>query len=247
MRFWKLSHGWLSYSLIWYYTCVHWLFPLWFHFLVFSPLLGSHETALLVYLIWFSQIFILAKFHFSWCNCWTFAWLEFLISFFSGALVAVPPGMPTKKETSEVLHWWMAFVGMHIWVLLWFTCWSFLSIPPYWHPHRYCWEGLLLWIFPLRVSIPTCVNFPVLIVVFLLNIVQNTLLHLWRTSVVCWIVLGKTLLCLIFYPFFWGGCMTYGIWSVPLLFICTSQLIHVFLWCSIFWSIVNYYSCPLWV
>ena len=53
------------------------------------------------------------------------------------------------------------------------------------------------------------------------------MLHLWRTSVACWIVWGKTLLCLIFYPLFSWGFITYGICGVPLLVLCIKRLLHV--------------------
>ena len=53
------------------------------------------------------------------------------------------------------------------------------------------------------------------------------MLHLWRKSVACWIILVKTLLCLIFSLLLFWVCMPYKIFSVPLLVLCTRLILHV--------------------
>ena len=96
-------------------------------------------------------------------------------------------------------------------------------------------EGSIFWIFLLGLSMPPCVHFLVWLVGFLvlnsvvhkLNPVWHKFLHLCRTSLACWIVLKKALLCLIFSPLLFWGFMTYAIFSVPLMVLCTSRLIHV--------------------
>ena len=82
---------------------------------------------------------------------------------------------------------------------------------------------------------PPCVNFLVFLVGLLvmgsvlhkLNPVRHELLHMWRTFLACWIVCGETVLCLVLFPLFFWGCITYGIISVPFLVLCTSRLLHV--------------------
>ena len=44
---------------------------------------------------WFIGCY-LPNFHFSWCNCWIFAWLKLLIGVLLSALVGFSPGMPTR-------------------------------------------------------------------------------------------------------------------------------------------------------
>ena len=63
-------------------------------------------------------------------------------------------------------------------------------------------------------------------VVHKLNPARHEKLHLWKTYLACWIVLGETLLCQIFSPLLSWGYMPYGICSVPLMVRCTSRLIH---------------------
>ena len=95
--------------------------------------------------------------------------------------------------------------------------------------------GLLFWRFLLGSSMPPCVHFLVLIVVFLvlysvvhkLNPVWHEKLHLWKTSLACWIILLKTLLCQIFSLILSLGCMSYGICSVPFLVQCTSRILNL--------------------
>ena len=60
-----------------------------------------------------------------------------------------------------------------------------------------------------------------------LNTVSHERLHIWKTSLACWIVLGETLPWRIFFPLLYWGCMHNGICSVPLLFCYTSRLLHV--------------------
>ena len=107
---------------------------------------------------------------------------------------------------------WLLLGYIFIWFFLVHLLEFFLVWPPYWHPWRYWWGGLLLWIFPLGISMPYCVHFLVLLVKLLvldyvlnkLNPVWHELLHLWRTFFECWIVWRKTLLCMIFFPLFVG-------------------------------------------
>ena len=95
--------------------------------------------------------------------------------------------------------------------------------------------GLLFWIFPLGISMPPCVNFLVWLldllvldyVVHKLNIVRHQFLYLWRKFVAYWTVLGRNLLCLILFTLLFWGCMPYGIYSVPLMVLCTGHIIRV--------------------
>ena len=108
-------------------------------------------------------------------------------------------------------------------------------MPPWLAPSEVLLEVLLIWIFSLGISMPPCDNFLVCLVVFLvpdyalhkLNPVRHELLHLWRTFLACWFILGKTLLCLILLPLLFLGCMPYGICRVPFVILCTSLLLHV--------------------
>ena len=82
---------------------------------------------------------------------------------------------------------------------------------------------------------PPCVHLLVLLVVLLviysvvhkLNTMSHEMFHLWRISVACWIVLGKTLMCLILFPLLFWVCIPYVIFSVPLMVLCTSRFLHV--------------------
>ena len=111
-----------------------------------------------------------------------------------------------------------------------------LGIPPWLAPSVILMGGLLFWIFPLGLSMPPSAIFLVWLVGLLvlyyvvhkLNPVRHDLLHLWRKFVACWIVLGKTLLCLIFSLILFLGCIPYGICSFPFLVLCIRRLLHVF-------------------
>ena len=94
--------------------------------LVFSPLLGSHGADNLMYPIFSPQFPVLANFHFSWCNCWIFAWLIILI-FFAGCTCWRSYGYESTIVTlrgSALVNGfdWDAYL---IWVISWFTSWSF--------------------------------------------------------------------------------------------------------------------------
>ena len=60
-----------------------------------------------------------------------------------------------------------------------------------------------------------------------LNPLRHAKLHLWKTYVACLIVLGKTLLCLIFSLLLYWIYMHYCICNVLLLVLCTIYLLHV--------------------
>ena len=108
-------------------------------------------------------------------------------------------------------------------------------MPPWLVPSGVRLGGSIFWIFLLGSSMPPCVHFIFLLVVFIVldsvvnksNPVWHEMLHLWRTSMACWVVLGKTLLCLIFSSLLSWGCMPYVICSVPLLVLCTICILHV--------------------
>ena len=108
-------------------------------------------------------------------------------------------------------------------------------MPIDYHPRRYYLGGVIFILFPPGSSMPLCVHFLVWLVNFLvldslvhkLNTVQHEMLHLWRTSVACWIVLVKPLLCLIFSPILSWKRMPYGIFSVPFMVLFTIRLIYV--------------------
>ena len=131
----------------------------------------------------------------------------------------------------------MALIGMQLPFALFLgsPVGVFLGMPPWLAPSEVLMGGLLLWIFLLGTSMPPCVNFLVLLVVLMfmdsivhkLNPVRHELLHLWRTFVACSIVLGKTILCLIFFTLLFWGCMHYGICSVSLMVLCTIRLLRV--------------------
>ena len=127
MHFWKLSHGWLSLWLTRYYTFVCRFFPLWYQFLVLPPLLGSSGVALLMYPLLFFQFSLLVIFFFSWCNCWIFAWLEFLIGFLDGCTgwgysVYVSTIVTLRGSALANRFDWDA---IFIWDVSWFSCLSF--------------------------------------------------------------------------------------------------------------------------
>ena len=106
---------------------------------------------------------------------------------------------------------------------------------PWLTPSQVLLGGLLFWIFPLGISMLSCVDCLILLVRFLvlysiahkLNPVQHELLHLWRKCLAWWIVAGKILLCLIFVLLLFLGCMPYEIYSFTLLVLCNSRIIHV--------------------
>ena len=94
-----------------------------------------------------------------------------------------------------------------------------------------------------------CVNLLVWLVGFLvldyvlhkLNPVRHEILHLWRESLACWIVLGKTLLCLILFLFLYWGCITHWIHSVSFLVLCTSRIlhmVHMMMDCLAYWECI---------
>ena len=60
-----------------------------------------------------------------------------------------------------------------------------------------------------------------------LSLVRHELLHMWRTFLACWDVWGGTLLYIIFLPLLFWGCISYGIYSVPFLVLCTIRLLCV--------------------
>ena len=64
-------------------------------------------------------------------------------------------------------------------------------------------------------------------VVHILDLVRHDKLHPWKTSVAYEIFWGKMLLCLIFVLLLSWGCMLCDTYSVPLLVLCTSHLLHV--------------------
>ena len=129
---------------------------------------------------------------------------------------------------SEILHWWMDFIGMQFsfGFFIGSSVGDFLLCPPDWHPQRYCWGGggVPFWIFALEISMPPCLYFLVWLVGFWC---WYEFLHLCRTFVVCWVVLGETLMCMIFFPLLFLGCMSYCICSVLYLVLCTIHILHV--------------------
>ena len=84
---------------------------------------------------------------------------------------------------------------------------------------------------------PPCAHFLVCLVGFMvldpvvckLNHVQHEMLHLSKTYLACWIVLGKTLPCQILFPLLSWGCMPYVICNIPFLVLCTIPLLRVLL------------------
>ena len=182
-------------------------------------------------------ISVAGNFPFSWCNCWIFACLKILIISFAGCNCWVYSGYASIIGTikgSALLNGydWDAFF---IWVISWFTCWSFSWYAPLTGTLGGTAGGVVSWIFPLGISITPCVHLIVWTVVLLvldsviqkLNPMRHELLHMWRTFMACWNVLGKTLLCLILLTLLFWGCITYGICSVPFMVLCNRYLLHV--------------------
>ena len=95
---------------------------------------------------------------------------------------------------------------------------------------RYCWGGLIVWICTLGSSMSPCVHFLVWLVGLLvmnsvlhkLNPVRHEIFHLWNKYVSRWIVLVLIFSLLLYWRY-----MPDGIYSVPLLVICTRRLIHL--------------------
>ena len=146
-------------------------------------------------------------------------------------------GITLKYSPSEVLHRWLVLIGMHFsfGLFLGSTLWVSIGLPPWLAPSEVLLGGWIFWIFPLGSSMPPCDHFLVWIVVLLflyyvahkLNSVRNERLHIWKTSLLCWIILGETLLRQIFFLVLSWVCMYYGICSVPFLVRCTSFLLRV--------------------
>ena len=95
-------HGWLSWLLIWFYTCVCWVYPLWFQFLGFFPLLESHGLVLLMYSIWLFQ------FHFRPFPCFRVQPLKF---YFAQFFFGFPP-----IGVSLVMNYWLVLKVLHGWL-----------------------------------------------------------------------------------------------------------------------------------
>ena len=198
-----------------------------------------------------SPIIIIGTFSFSWCNCWIFVWLKFLIFFFLSELFGVTIGMPLKWAPSEVLLWIIALSGIHFsfGLFLSLPIGVFLGIPPWVAPSEVLIGGLVLWIFPIGISVPSCVNLLVWIVeLMVLDYVVHRLKfcicggHFWHVD--CF---WGELYC-VWYSFrssFGDVCLMA---SVVLYF--WSYVTAVFFvwcpWCSTIWPIVYYYSCPWW-
>ena len=142
-------------------------------------------------------------------------WLIILINFFNGCTCCSSYGYASRIVTLKGsvlvnnLDWELIF----IWVISWFTCWSFSWYPPLTATLGGTAGGILSWVFSLEISISPCVYFLVWLVCLLvlnyvlhqLNPMRHELLYLWRNILACWIVLGKTVLCLISFTLCFGG------------------------------------------
>ena len=117
--------------------------------------------------------------------------------------------------------------GLPLWVSLRIPSWLLLS--------EVLLGGWIFWIFSIGSSMPLFVHFLVWIVCFLvldfvvhkLNPAQHERLHIWKTYLACWIVLGKTLPCQIFFLMFSCRCMPYVICNFLLMVQCTRLLLHL--------------------
>ena len=204
---------------------------------MFTPLLVSHGAAHLVYPHLFTQFSCLANFPIfgvtaKFLLCW-----KLCIILFAGCTGWISSGYASTMGTLICYALvngfdWDAFL---IWVIYCFTCWSFFGTTPWIAPSEILLGGLLFWIFPLGISMLPCADFMVVLVVLMVldyvgykwNPVRRVFLHLWRKLLACWIVLGKTLLCLVLIPLLFLGCMPYGVCSVPLMILCTIHILHV--------------------
>ena len=120
------------------------------------------------------------------------------------------------------MHWWMALIGMQFSFgsFLGSPVGVFLSMPSQLATSEVLIGGLIFSMFPQGISMSPCVNFLFWLVVLLvldsvvhkLNPVQHELLHPWRKSVECWIVLGKVIQCVIFFPLLFLG--IYSLWNI---------------------------------
>ena len=152
------------------------------------------------------------------------------------------------------MNWWMVLFGMHFLVVLFLgsPLWVSLVLSTWLAPSEVLMGGWLCLIFPLGSSMPPCAHFLVWIldslvldsVVHKLNPVQHERLHLWMTSLACWIFWGKLYCARYSFRSCLGGVclmayiMLHCWYNVPFVF-------YVWcLWCTLICYIMNDYSCP---
>ena len=119
------SHSLLFWFLVWCYTCLLWVSPLWCHFCIFS-LLGYHGASgvsSLIMPIFSFDIFLFLGVTSEFLLGWNFA-----VFFFLGSHVRFPLGVPLPigaLGSSEWLIGHFNWYGFLIWFYSWFACCSF--------------------------------------------------------------------------------------------------------------------------